>query len=271
MISAIGVAMVPLANDNGVLLLSPTVTTSDLTGLDDQFFRIISSSAAYAQASAAFHTSRSGWRRFALVRDEDNVAYTHSWTDAFAREVNARGGDLVAIHGFQHDTGLNFPQLAQTLLDDQADAVVIVAGAVDTARLAQALRKRDPKVQLIGAEWSATEQLLALGGRALDGMYVGQFYDKSSQTPTYKAFVEAFQNRFSRAPGYAEMAAYDAAQVLLQAMAAQQTNETLKSTLLRIRRFDGVQQPVEFDPFGDSRRDIFINRVENGAFSTTTP
>ena len=54
---------------SGLLLLSPTVTTSALTGLDDQFFRVISSTREYAITSARYHAQRSKLSRLAAILD----------------------------------------------------------------------------------------------------------------------------------------------------------------------------------------------------------
>ena len=56
-----------MANAAGLTMISPTVTTSALVGQDDQFFRVISSTREYAQASARFHAQRSRLLRLAAV------------------------------------------------------------------------------------------------------------------------------------------------------------------------------------------------------------
>ncbi len=271
MISSVGVQMVPEANRAGVLILSPTVTTAVLSGKDDQFFRVISTTDNYARKSAEFHTVRSGWRRYAIIRDDGNQAYTHSWSDTFAKSAQAQGAQILSVHGYVFRAGMDFSALSSKALQDRPDAVVILASAVDTARIAQALRKQAPKVQLISSEWAATEQLLALGGQALEGMHVGQFHDRESTQETYQAFVDAFSKRFGRTPGFAELASYDTTRVALQALAAQQPGESLKATLLRVRRFEGVQQPIVFDDFGDSTRETYITVVQQGRFRAVPP
>lgn len=79
--------------------------------------------------------------------------------------------------------------------------------------------------------------------------------------------MQAFKARFGRQPGFTEVAAFDAASILLRGLAEQGSGETLKQTLLRIRQFDGLQQPVVFDASGDASRPLFITRVVNGQFT----
>jgi branched-chain amino acid transport system substrate-binding protein len=69
MTSAMALAILPQINAAGVPLLSPTVTTNALTGLDDQFFRVVAPTAAHVFKSAEYHFVENGLRRVVLVCD----------------------------------------------------------------------------------------------------------------------------------------------------------------------------------------------------------
>lgn len=268
MTSSVAAAWIPLANELSLTTVSPTVTSSDFTGKDDQFFRVCSTTREYAHASAEHHMRNGGAKRFALVRDDSNAAYTRSWAAHFADRVVALGGQVVqqAVYtsGKQAD-GVS-EALAQALAY-QPDAVVMVANARDTALLAQLLRKQGSELPLLAAEWAATDQMLSMGGRAVEQLLVAQYFDPNSQQGAYSAFVQAFKARFGRHPGFAEVAGFDAASVMLRGLAEQASGETLKQALLRIRQFEGLQQPVVFDASGDAPRPLFITRVANGQFT----
>jgi branched-chain amino acid transport system substrate-binding protein len=266
MTSAMAAVTVPLANQAGVLMVSPTVTSAALTGLDDQFFRVVSSVQDYARKSVAFHHKHHPWKRFAVILDDGNQDYSRGWLTHFEQALSAHGGQLVSTQGYVFERGMSFTPLAAQALASQPDAVLLLVGAVDAAQLAQALRKLAPAIPLVTSEWAATEQLLAMGGRAVEGAFTAQFLDRDSTSPSYQAFALAFAKRFGRRPGFAELAAYDAARVVLQALAVQQAGESLKATLLRVRRFEGVQQPVVFDDAGDARRDTIITTIRDGRF-----
>ena len=115
-------------------------------------------------------------------------------------------------------------------------------------------------------EWAATEQLISLGGASVEGVVAAQFMDRLSQAPDFLAFEAAFRQRFGRPPGFAGLAAYDAARVALQALSGQRSGESFKQTLLRIRAFTGSQQAIEFTPHGDAVRQVFLTQVRNGRY-----
>ena len=268
MTSSVAAAWIPIANELALTTVSPTVTSSDFTGLDDQFFRVCSTTREYAYISAEYHMRSGPARRFALIRDNSNAAYTGSWAKHFSDRVQALGGQVA--QPVEYTSGKQVEALTDALaqaLAHKADALVIVANARDTALLAQLLRKQGSTLPLSAAEWAATDQMLTMGGRAVEQVVVAQYFDPNSQQGVYSAFVQAFKTRFARSPGFAEVAAFDAATVMLRALAEQASGESLKQVLLRIKRFEGLQQPVVFDAAGDAPRPLFVTRVVNGQFT----
>ncbi len=267
--SSIAHAWIPLAQQQGLLSVSPTVTSDDFSGLDDLFFRVCASTRKYATQSAAFAVQRRGWRRLALIRDDSNAAYTRSWADFFAAKARSLGATVAEAVVYQ---GPLAPRQAQTVLQQalaqRPETLVLVANASDTALLAQLARQSPQAPALQAAEWASTEQLIVRGGRAVEGMLVSQYFDRSSRAPAYLEFLQRFEQRYRRQPGFAEVAAYDAAQVLLQALPQQTPGEALKATLLRLRTFRGLQDPIIFDDYGDSQRPMVMTEIRNGRFIT---
>jgi len=143
---------------------------------------------------------------------------------------------------------------------------VLVCNAVDSAAFSQHIRKHSSHVALIFSEWSGTEKLVELGGRWVEGATVPQYINRHSNDPEYIAFNTRYYQRFQRKPGYAGVLAYNAANIILFALEKQMPEEELRKTLLRIKTFPGIQQPVTFDEFGDTRIETYITEIKNGAF-----
>jgi len=265
--SSVAQAWLPLAQQQSLLSISPTVTSHLFSGLDDLFFRVCGSTREYARKAAEFAVQGRGWRRLALICDDSNAAYTRSWADFFVPHARSLGATVATPVLY---TGPIAAQQMQTVLrqalEQQPDALVLVVNASDSALLAQLARQSPRAPALLAAEWASTDQLIVGGGRAVEGMLVAQFFDRNSRAPAYLAFLQRFERRYRRPPGFAEVAAYDAAQVLLQALAQQAAGEALKATLLRLRTFPGLQDPITFDDYGDSQRPLWMTEIRNGRF-----
>lgn len=266
MTSSMAVAVTPLANTAGMLLMSPTATTTSLAGKDDYFMRVISSTTTYAQKSADYHYRVKRLRRTAVVYDLRNRDYTESWLNDYRQAFESAGGNIEMALGFESNNEIQFADLAKQVLSNAADSVLILANSVDTALIVQQIRQSDEKIHISSSEWAATERLLELGGRAVEGIVAAQFLDRESTDPNYLIFREAYLKRFGSEPGFAGLTGFDAANVLLEALENRQSGQTLKHSILRQRSFTGAQSPLVFDDSGDAHRETFMTTIKDGAF-----
>lgn len=267
MTSSVAMAVAPLAGQRGVALISPTSTTHELSGLADAFFRVVSDAPAGARQQADMLLVR-GARRLVTVTDLKNRAFAQSWTAAAAQRFSAGGGALTRAIEFEAAPGLQFTELARRVADAKGDAVVIAASAADSSVLVQQLRRIDPNPLVSLSPWGGTEQLLELGGRALDGVLVMQYFDRNSTTPAYLGFVERYHKRFGEPPGYPSVNAYDALMLGVAAMrdAGSAEPAALLAALRRLREHTGLQRPIALDAFGDSGAPIFVNEIREGRY-----
>ena len=60
--------------------------------------------------------------------------------------------------------------------------------------------------------------------------------------------------------------AFDAANVMLEALARRRPGQNLQEAILANPRFDGVRGPVTFDACGEVRRSLSITAVGDGRF-----
>ena len=144
----------------------------------------------------------------------------------------------------------------------------MITTAVDTVRLAQQIRRQQADIPLMTTVWAATDALVELGGRDTEGLYVVQPFNRMDTAPRYQEFLKTYRQRFGIEPGYVGVAAYDAANVAMDALAQQAPGQQLKNVLLN-GSFTGVQQPIRFDRFGDAPRGSVIVMVHDGAFVMT--
>lgn len=265
MTSAMAEVVVPLTASSGVAVISPTVASTSFSGRDDHFFRVVATTREYAAASALYLARERGLRRVAVILDRGNEAFTADWARHFGKAFVDAGGTVVHSESFLSAQDASLQEPVGRLLDARPDAVLIAAGAVDMARIGQLVRRRDTDVMLVGTTWAATEELVAVGGRAVEGALVPQFFDREDDAPRYAAFRSAYLDRFGEQPGFASVAAYDAARLALDALANGGSGKRAHARLAG-RVFEGLQQPLKIDAWGDTRRDVFMTAIRDGRF-----
>ena len=265
MTSAMAMQVVPFGNQHHVVVLGGTVTTNQLTGKDDYFFRVLAPTRKFASANAVYQL-KLGHKRFAIAYDLRNRAYTESWLDDFEAAVESGGGKVIKIIVFESGNNVPFGDIAEKLLGTKPDCVVFISNSVDAANLVQQVRSRNKKVALATSEWAGTERFIQLAGRVAEGVVLGQYLDRYSTQPDFIEFRNRYLKRFSQEPGYPAMVSYNAANALFEAIAQQHKGEDLKQTLLRIKTFKGLQEPTVFDQFGDASSRPYLVSVQDGKF-----
>ena len=266
MTSAMAMAVVPIANEARVLLMSPTATTDALTGVDDHFLRVNSSTRENAARMARHLLRQDSGHSVAAIYDSSNKSYAESWLADFRASYVQGGGDVAKVVSFASGGETAFRQLAMDLLATRPAGVLIVANSMDTALLCQQIRQLDRGVSIIASGWAATERLLELGGKAVEGLTMVQDFDRNSRAARYLAFRAAYRERFHREPGFGGVIAFDAANVVLDALAQQRAGQTVKDAVLGLKHFEGVQESLTFDEFGDVKRSIVVTAVRDGQF-----
>jgi branched-chain amino acid transport system substrate-binding protein len=267
MTSDMAMAVTPLLDPAGIVNVSPTVTTQRLSGRDDHFFRVSSTTREYAGRSADYQLKSGDMRRIVAILDNSNLSFTQNWLDNFATPFTAGGGKVVATIAFDTSKERPLSDIAGDALREDTDGILIIANSMDAAMLCQQIRKANQNIPVTLADWGATERLLELGGKAVDGVTVVQTFDRDNPNPEYQSFRKAYIERYQREPGFPGVYAYDAAQVVITALAAREKGEHMKQTILRIRGFDGLQGRFAFDDYGDVKRgNASISVVRDGKF-----
>ncbi|MCB1907501.1 MAG: ABC transporter substrate-binding protein [Rhodocyclaceae bacterium] len=271
MTSTIAVALAEEADSAGIVLLSPTVTTDALAGIDDHFFRVVAPTRTFARRVAEYLGVTLGLSRLAVIYDAANAAHAASWLKDFRHAYESEARQLAIVLTFESGTHRDFLTPARRLLAESPDGILIVANSLDAALIAQQVRKLDPDIQLAASEWAATARLTEIGGRAVEGMVVASFVDESDTTPSYVAFRRDYLARFGRAPGSAGLTGFDAANTLMNAIAEQRPDQSLRERLRATATGSAAQGAFAMDRFGDGQRQPRILTVRNGRFEPAPP
>ena len=267
MTSSMSVAVKPLFDQARIAFVSPTSTSQVLSGQNDYFFRVTSTTKEFASKNAAYHIKIGDMKRICAIYDLSNKVFCENWLDNFTALFTAEGGEILNVLSFQSGRNESFPENVRKALEKSPDGILIIANSMDSALLCQQIRKFDPNIPITLADWGATERLLELGGRAVEGVTVVQTFNRDHEGKVYQDFRTRYIDRYKREPGFPGVYAYDAAQVVLNALKHQRANQDIKDVILSQKKFPGLQVEIVFDEFGDvSHSNASISIVKNNSF-----
>jgi branched-chain amino acid transport system substrate-binding protein len=261
--SSMAEATLPIVDRERVLMVSPTVSSTAFRGKDDWLIMLHPSTAESAAKMADWLARSGGPRRVTVVFDLSNRAYTQSWHDHFKVEQEARGGAVTSLPFTSGEVG-SWSALAARALEGKPDAALIIANSLDSAALAQQLRKARPGVPLLGTEWGFTHDVLAHGGSAVEGAHFIQKVDVNSPVPRYLRFKAAYEARFNRPIDFAAILSYEATELLAAGLRRDATRAGVRAAVLGIGTLHGLQTDFTIDRFGDVQRRHFVMSVKGG-------
>ncbi|OPX90065.1 MAG: Receptor family ligand binding region [Pelotomaculum sp. PtaB.Bin104] len=79
-----------VTNPAGVVLLTPTASSSRLSGLDDYLFRVYPSSDDSVQAFIQYVYKRRGITRLAVIYDTDNAGFAESFSEKVKKSAHPK-------------------------------------------------------------------------------------------------------------------------------------------------------------------------------------
>jgi len=262
-------AALPVAEEAGVPLLSPTTSTPLLSGKKDGFFRVIPALTTWARGMARYCLEQDGLRAVVTITDMDNEAYAAPYTEAFAERFVAGGGTVLADIRIHSSRVGDWTEVALRLRALGAPAVHATVSARDLAALARQLRHQGQTQPIYSSMWACTSELLQAGGKAAEGLLFSVSHAADNPRPEFQHFTRRYRERFGWEPNFAAAYGYECGLVLADALRrAGGDPSRLPGALASTAELPGIVAPLRFDEFGDVERPAFIVAVAGREFKT---
>jgi branched-chain amino acid transport system substrate-binding protein len=147
------------------------------------------------------------------------------------------------------------------------EAVIAVGMYSLYGPLARQYKEADPNIQLLGVSNAYTQQIIQLGGSAVEGLFAPVSFFAESPDPEVMEFVGEFKKRFGMEPSALAAQAYDSIGILLEAIKQAGTldRETVRNAVNNIN-YPGITGPTTFDAIGDASKTFQKVVIRNGKF-----
>jgi len=260
---------IPWAVANGVLVISPTVSTPIEGPTQGLFLRVNLPSAAYGATIARVAFEKFGKKRVGTIGDARNSSYVEAVRGAFEVEFEGLGGKPAFALSFEAGgQGKPTKGLVEAIRATGADGLFAIAASTEVVLMAKELERSGIKIGLFLPPWPLTRDLLQNGGQAVEGAIAVSIADLEFRRPAGMAFESAYKAAYGEEPSFTAMFGYEAAAILRKAIAGGTFVEAraLSERIIALRDFEGLQGGISFDARGDATRAMFLFTVKDGAF-----
>ena len=206
-----------------------------------------------------------GFKRVAILRVNDR--YGRFGVLKF-RDASRRLGHVVVIEQKFMPGDTDFRHQLAVIEDSRVDAIVLWADIGPTAGILKQMQELGMKQRVFGSHRTIGDELIQLAGPAAEGFEAVYPFDPTRSDPRWLEFVARYEARFHEKPDHFAALAYDAMQILLNAICHAGLNKgRIRDALTGIENYKGVTGDMVFDPNCKNIAPLFLARVHDGTIS----
>jgi branched-chain amino acid transport system substrate-binding protein len=264
-VSARSLAAARVAQAEGVPMLTPSATSPEVTAVGDYIFRSCYTDIFQGAAIARFAVENLGARRAAMLVDRDqsySVDLARFIHDDFVRD----GGEVIVEQDY-HEGAADFSVQLAEVGTTKPDVIFIPGYYLEAGLLARQARSLGIEAPLVGGDGWDSPRLYEIGGQTLAGDFFSTHFSAEDPDPQVQRFVADYRRLFTTAPDSFAATSYDAARIMLAAVARAPTLErrAIRDALAATRDFPGVTGSVTFNAERNAVKPVVVVRIgDNG-------
>ena len=257
----------PICQQNKIPMISPSSTNPKVTETGDFIFRVCFIDPFQGTVMANFAAKTLKAKKVAVFTDVKSD-YSKGLAKYFKEGFLASGGQIVTELDF-NGGDKDFKAQLTTIKAANPDAVFVPGYYTDVALICIQAKQLGLNVPLFGGDGWESDQLVKIGGVAVEGDYFSTHYAPDVATEQSKKFVAAYAQRFDgKLPDAMAALGYDSALVLADAIkrAGSTDAQKIRDALAATKDFVGATGKTTINEKRDATKAAVILQVKDGQF-----
>ena len=258
----------PVCQQAKIPMISPSSTNPKVTESGDYIFRVCFIDPFQGTVMANFAKNTLKAKRIAVFTDVKsdyskglakyfNEGFLKGSSGAIVAELDFNGGDK------------DFKAQLTSIKAANPDAIFVPGYYTDAALICIQARQLGLNVPLFGGDGWESDQLVKIGGEAVEGNYFSTHYSPEAGSEKGKKFVDAYKKAFNgKLPDAMAALGYDSAMLLADAIrrVGSTDPQKLRDALAATKDFDAVTGRITMNSHRDATKSAVILQVKNGNF-----
>jgi branched-chain amino acid transport system substrate-binding protein len=267
-------AAAPVAQQNGIPLISPSSTNPKVTEIGDYIFRVCFIDPFQGLVMAKFAANTLKVKNVAILRDIKND-YSVGLADVFVDNFKKLGGNIVADESYSEgDT--DFSAQLTSMKSKNPQAVFLPGYYTEVGLVVRQAKKLGLTIPFMGGDGWDSPKLVEIGGDAVDGSYYSNHFSVADPNPAIQKFVGDYRARYGQTPDALAGLGFDAAGVLFDAI--KRTNSTdgskIRDAIAETKDYPGITGRITLDKDRNAVKPAVVLQVKAGKLEyveTITP
>lgn len=264
--SGVCLAAAPIYQENKIVEISPSSSHPDYSGMGNFIIRNNTVINTEARASLDIAVNDLGKKNIGIISIKTDWGVSTAGIVKEIVEKDFKDAKVVAHEEVIEGSDDYRPAIAK-LNDAGADVVICVGMYNLVAPVAKQYKEINPDIAIVGFSNAYSQQLLELGGDAIEGVAFPVIFFAQSEDPKVKSFVEKYKEKYGSEPSALTAQAYDSVGVFLTAAQKVGVDDTEKivNEILSME-YEGVTGHTKFDENGDVHKAFTKIVVKDGKF-----
>lgn len=218
------------------------------------YFRNTITAEYQGQTLVDYIVKEKGYRRIGMIVDWGR---TSDQAKAVQQLITDAGAQVVALEKFEIGD-VSFMSQVLNVKKANPQALILFATPKEGAAITVQAKNSGLNVPLFGIVSLAHHDFIKMAGQAAEGFVATSVFLDTNPDPKVRSFVEAYQAKYKLAPDSAAARAYDAMNVLVEALkradlqntdaSLEQDRALLRDSLASIKDFQGVAGIISYGP-----------------------
>ncbi len=255
----------PIAQQAKIPMVAPAATNPKVTQTGNYIFRVCFIDPFQGTVMAKFAKEDLKAKRVAILSSVSN-AYSLGLAKFFKETFIPGGGEVVMEKNFS-EGDKDFRAQLTAVKAANVDAVFVPGYYTESALIVRQARDLGLTMAFFGGDGWEDEQLLKIGGEALNGCYYSTHFSAENTDPVVAAFTAKYKARWkNETPGAFSALGYDAVYVLADAIkrAGGTEGPKLRDALAATKNFPGVSGTTTIDKDRNASKSATIIALKDG-------
>lgn len=267
MFSNTTLAVAPIAQQNGIVLITPTAALETIPATGDHIFTIYPTSKYEGEYVASFAIKK-GLHRFGVIKQQVQVA--EEIGNAFSEKIKALKGEIAfsqVVPSGQKD----YRNTLEKYINTPIDALFVSAYRDEAGTIIKQARELGYKNVYLSQSTLYDEKTIKQFGSAVDGViFSAPYYNDQTDSEIITSFRTKFQKKYNIKPNVWSAYGYDVVKLALQAYEQSEITKTPLYKIIAEFKFDGVTGSMSFFPNRTANKTMQMFQINNNAFEKMT-
>ena len=257
-----------IANKKKIPMITPSSTSPDVTRIGPFVFRVCFTDDVQGPTGAEFVINKLGKKKIAILFASDDL-YSSGLAKEFRDAAMKMGAEIVIEKKFlKKET--NYTTYINEIKDAKPEIIyapVYYNAMVPIARQAKAVGVKGE--MFVGGDGWDAEELLKDAGDEMEGAYFTNHYAPDVPWPNAKAFLAKYEARFKHPPTSVAAQAYDAANLLADAIgrSTSDTPESIREAIAATKDFAGATGNITINAERNAEKAVVIVKIHDKKFT----